>query len=77
MLRSVPVRDRRERGRFVLRAMTRRYVFGMLLYIAAFALAFVSPAACLALIVILALLFVLPEPDGSRTARRTNRSAKE
>jgi uncharacterized membrane protein len=36
----------------LLRAMTRRYVFGMVLYI-------------------LALLFVLPEPEGSRGARRT------
>jgi uncharacterized membrane protein len=54
----------------LLRAMTRRYVLGMLAYIIAFALAFVSPAASLALIVALALLFVLPEPDGSRGARR-------
>ena len=46
----------------LLRAMTRRYVFGML--------AFASPAASLALIVILALIFVLPEPDDSRSARR-------
>ncbi len=53
-----------------LRAMTRRYVFGMLLYVLAFALAFVSPAASLALIVILALIFVLPEPEGRRGTRR-------
>jgi hypothetical protein len=39
--------------------MTRRYV-----------LAFVSPAASLALIVNLAL--VLPEPDGPRSTRRTS-----
>jgi uncharacterized membrane protein len=58
----------------LLRSMTRRYVLGMLLYILAFALSFVSPAASLALIVILALVFVLPEPDGSRGARR--RSAR-
>jgi len=57
----------------LLHAMTRRYVFGMLLYILAFALAFVSPAASLALIVILALLFVLPEPEGYRGARRIGR----
>jgi len=57
----------------LLRAMTRRYVFGMLLYILAFALAFLSPAASLALIVILALIFVLPEPKGSRAARRGRR----
>jgi uncharacterized membrane protein len=56
-----------------LRAMTRRFVFGMLLYLLAFALAFVSAAASLALIVILALIFVLPEPDGSRGVRRTRR----
>jgi uncharacterized membrane protein len=54
----------------LLRAMTRRYVFGMLLYILAFALAFVSPAASLGLIVILALIFVLPEPEGSRRGSR-------
>ena len=54
----------------LLRAMTRRYVLGMLLYIVAFALAFVSPAASLVLIVILALIFVLPEPDGSNSARQ-------
>ncbi len=57
----------------LLRAMTRRYVFGMLLYILAFALAFFSAAASLALIVILALIFVLPEPEGSRDARRPRR----
>ena len=54
----------------LLRAMTRRYVLGMLLYIVAFALAFVSPAASLVLIVILALIFVLPEPNGSNSARQ-------
>ena len=57
----------------LLRATTRRYVFGMLLYILAFALAFLSPAASLALIVVLALIFVLPEPEGPRGARRTRR----
>jgi uncharacterized membrane protein len=55
----------------LLRAMTRRYVFGMLLYLLAFALAFLSPAASLALIVIL----VLPEPDSSGSARQTRRSS--
>ena len=54
--------------------MTRRFVLGMLFYIPAFALAFISAAASLALIVVLALIFVLPEPDGSRrSARRTRR----
>jgi uncharacterized membrane protein len=57
----------------LMRAMTRRYVFGMLLYMLAFALAFLSPVASLALIVILALIFVLPEPDGSRGAHRPRR----
>ena len=50
--------------------MTRRYVLGTLCYILAFVLAFVSPAASLALIVVLALIFVLPEPEGSRNIRR-------
>jgi uncharacterized membrane protein len=57
----------------LLRAMTRRYVFGMLLYILAFALAFFSAAASLALIVIMALIFVLLEPEGSGSSRRTQR----
>src|SRR5215211_2855213 len=57
----------------LLRAMTRRYVFGMVLYILAFALAFVSPAASLSLIIILALLFVLPEAEGSSGTRGTGR----
>ena len=57
----------------LLRAMTRRFVFGMLLYVAAFALAFVSATASLALIVILALIFVLPEPERPRSVRRTRR----
>lgn len=47
----------------LLRAMTRHYVLGMLLYVVAFALAFVSSAASLALIVI------LPEPNGSSGAQ--------
>ena len=44
-----------------LRAMTRRYVVRMVLYIAAFALAFLNAVLSLALIAVLALLFVLPE----------------
>lgn len=59
----------------LLRAMTRRYLFGMLSFIFTFALAFVSPAASLALIVALVLIFVLPEPDELRRAHRTGRSA--
>ena len=58
---------------FLLRAMTRRYVFGMLSFTFTFALAFVSPAASLALIVTLVLIFVLPEPDISRGTRRDRR----
>ena len=60
----------------LLRAMTRRFVLGMLLYILAFALAFVSATASLGLIVVLALIFVLPEPEGSRGARRTRRRSR-
>lgn len=61
----------------VLRAMTRRYVVGPLLYLAAFALAFVSVAASLALIVVLALIFVLPEPGDwfKKADRRARRGA--
>jgi uncharacterized membrane protein len=59
----------------LLRAMTRRYVLGMVFYILAFVLTFVSSAASLALIVILALLFILPELDGTGSARRTRRGA--
>jgi multisubunit Na+/H+ antiporter MnhG subunit len=60
----------------LLRTMTRRYVLGTILYILAFALAFVSPTASLALIVVLALIFVLPEPEGSRSTRRTGRRSE-
>ena len=52
----------------LLRSMTRRYVAGMVLYILAFALAFVSVVVTLLLIVALALLFVLPEP-GERSRK--------
>lgn len=60
----------------LVRAMTRRFVVGMLLYIAAFALAFVSTTLALAIIVGLALLFVLPEPAivSRSPARRRLRS---
>ncbi len=58
----------------LLRAMTRRYVFGMVAYFGAFALAFVNVTASLILIVVLALLFVLPEPsERAKTARRARR----
>lgn len=60
----------------LLRAMTRRYVAGTFAYLLAFAVAFVSVTASLALIVILALIFVLPEP-GERTGppRRLRRES--
>lgn len=60
-----------------LRAMTRRYIVGMVLYIFAFALAFVSPVASLALIVVLALLFVLPEPGGRPRPNGHNEVTKD
>jgi uncharacterized membrane protein len=48
----------------LLRAMTRRYVLGMVVYLVTFALAFVNVAASLAL------LFVLPEPGERRKPPR-------
>ncbi len=67
----------RNLGPSLLRAMTRRYVFGMVAYLVAFALAFANVTASLVLIVILALLFVLPEP-GERTkiVRRTRQRSR-
>jgi uncharacterized membrane protein len=55
---------------FLLRAMTRRYLLGMVAYLLVFLLAFANVAASLALIVALALLFVLPEP-GERARKET------
>jgi uncharacterized membrane protein len=52
-----------------LRTMTRRYLLGMVAYLLVFLLAFINVAASLALIVALALLFVLPEP-GERTSEK-------
>jgi uncharacterized membrane protein len=54
---------------YLLRTMTRRYLLGMVAYLFVFLLAFVNVAASLALIVALALLFVLPEP-GERTSEQ-------
>jgi uncharacterized membrane protein len=61
----------------LLRTMTRRYLLGTVAYLLVFLLAFVNVAASLALIVALALLFVLPEPidrpgkeDPTRTRER-------
>ena len=45
-----------------LRAMTWRYVVGMVLYLAAFALTFLNAVLSLVLVIGLALIFVLPEP---------------
>ncbi len=47
----------------LLRATTRRYVGGIVLYVVAFALTFVSIVLTLALIGGLALIFVLPNPE--------------
>lgn len=51
-----------------LRAMTRRYIAGMGLYVTTFALTFVNVVLSLVLVIGLALLFVLPEP-GSRPGK--------
>lgn len=60
----------------LLRAMTRRYVAGTFAYLLAFAVAFISVTASLALIVILALVFVLPEPgERTRPPRRLRRES--
>ena len=59
----------------LLRAMTRRYVAGMVAYLVTFLLAFVNVTASLFLIVVLALLFVLPEP-GERTKPSRRRQAR-
>ena len=45
----------------MLRTMTRRYVVGMVLYVVAYALLFVDVSLSLALVVALALIFILPE----------------
>ena len=64
---------RRDLNPTLFRAMTRRYVLGMVLYILAFALAFLSVVLSLVLVVGLALLFVLPEP-GERPRKTLRRS---
>jgi uncharacterized membrane protein len=59
----------------LLRAMTRRYAAGTVAYLLAFFIAFVNVTASLILIVVLALLFVLPEPgERAKTVRRTRRA---
>jgi len=59
----------------IIRAMTRRYVLGMLFYVLAFAISFVSLAASLVLLVVLALLFILPEAS-ERTPERPSRRSQ-
>ena len=59
----------------IIRAMTRRYVLGMLFYVLAFAISFVSLAASLVLLVVLALLFILPEAS-ERTPKRPSRRSQ-
>jgi uncharacterized membrane protein len=58
-----------------LRTMTSRYVVGMVLYVAAFALTFLNAVLSLVLVIGLALIFVLPEPgnqpEGSAEDART------
>jgi hypothetical protein len=60
---------RRELNPTLIRAMTRRYVVGMVLYIFAFALAFLSVILSLVLVVGLALLFVFRATLASQTER--------
>ena len=60
----------------LLRAMTRRYMLGMVAYVLVFLLAFVNVAASLALIVALALLFVLPEPGDCARKERSGRAGR-
>ncbi len=61
-----------------LRAMTRRYVAGMVLYAVTFALTFINVALSLILVVGLALVFVLPEPEGhAQSTDTTEASARE
>jgi uncharacterized membrane protein len=56
-------------------ANSRRFVAGMVAYLVTFLLAFVNVTASLFLIVVLALLFVLPEP-GERTKPSRRRQAR-
>ena len=57
----------------LLRAMTRRYVVGTIAYLLAFLLALVNVGASLVMIIILALIFVLPEPGERRTTPKRTR----
>jgi uncharacterized membrane protein len=61
---------------YLLRAMTRRYLAGTLAYLFAFVLSLINVTASLALIVALALLFVLPEPGERAGAVRRARQRR-
>ena len=60
----------------LVRPMTRRYLLGTVAYLLVFLLAFVNVAASLILIVILALLFVLPEPGERAGKERAGRGGR-
>jgi uncharacterized membrane protein len=66
----------RNLDRSLVRAMTRRYLLGTVAYLLVFLLAFVNVAASLILIVILALLFVLPEPGDRAGKERAGRGGR-
>ena len=66
----------RNLDRSLVRAMTRRYLLGTVAYLLVFLLAFVNVAASLILIVILALLFVLPEPGDRARKERAGRGGR-
>ena len=60
----------------LVRAMTRRYLLGTVAYLLVFVLAYVNVAASLILLVILALLFVLPEPGDRAGKERAGRGGR-
>ena len=60
----------------LVRAMTRRYLLGTVAYLLVFVLAYANVAASLILIVILALLFVLPEPGDRAGKERAGRGGR-
>ena len=56
--------------------MTRRFVLGTVAYLVTFALAFFSVTATLVLIVILALVFILPDPGDRPRQERPGRARR-
>ena len=60
----------------LVRAMTRRYLLGTVAYLLVFVLAYVNVAASLILLVILALLFVLPEQGDRAGKERAGRGGR-